>query len=307
MGLRFRSAEEDGTVSAFAFPANLLDSVHSDRSPQRAAWLAAVPDRVAEYAGRWSLRVEPPFQPGGRCAWVAAGVDAAGREVALKVAWWHDEAAHEADGLRAWSGHGAVRLYEQAVDGSTMVLLLERCRPGTSLGEALDEPEQDDVVAGLLRRLWAASAGGFGFRPLTVMCDAWAAEFVRRLTDVPGLLDPGLARAGIELFRTLPATAQQQALLSTDLHAGNILAAGREPWLVIDPKPYLGDPTYDVLQHLLNCEERLIADPIGLAYRMADLLDLDRERLLRWLFARCVLESVDQPALGDVALRIAPT
>ncbi len=187
-----------------------------------------------------------------------------------------------------------------------MVLLLERCRPGTSLGEAQDEPEQDHVVAGRLQRLGAASTGGFGFRPLTVMCDAWAAEFVLRLADLPGRLDPGLTRAGVELFRTLPATAHRQVLLCTDLHAGNILASGREPWLAIDPKPYLGDPTYDVLQHLLNCEQRLIADPIGLAHRMADLLDLDRERLLRWLFARCVLESVDQPALGDVALRIAP-
>ena len=47
-------------------------------------------------------------------------------------------------------------------------------------------------------------------------------------------------------------------LLCTDLHAGNVLAAEREPWLVIDPKPDVGDPTYDVLQHLHNCYVRLI-------------------------------------------------
>jgi streptomycin 6-kinase len=38
--------------------------------------------------------------------------------------------------------------------------------------------------------------------------------------------------------------------LCTRLHVGNVLAAEREPWLVIDPKPYVGDPTYDVLQHV---------------------------------------------------------
>jgi streptomycin 6-kinase len=139
------------------------------------------------------------------------------------------------------------------------------------------------------------------------MCDAWAAEFDRRLSVMPGLVDPGLARAGIDLFRTLPATAERQVLLCTDLHAGNVLAAGREPWLMIDPKPYVGDPTYDALQHLLNCEQRLIADPAGLAHRIADLLDLDPDRLMRWLFARCVQESLDQPALRGVADRIAPT
>ena len=74
-------------------------------------------------------------------------------------------------------------------------------------------------------------------------------------------LDPGLIRAGIELFRSLPASAERHVLLCTDLHSGNVLAAEREPWLVIDPKPYVGDPTYDVLQHLMNCLDRLRADP----------------------------------------------
>ena len=82
---------------------------------------------------------------------------------------------------------------------------------------------------------------------------------------------PGLPGIGIALFRELPATADSQVLLCTDLHGENVLAARREPWLVIDPKPYVGDPAYDVLQHMLNCEDRLAADPGALAARMADL------------------------------------
>ena len=96
-------------------------------------------------------------------------------------------------------------------------------------------------------------------------------------------------------------------LLCTDLHAGNVLAAQRQPWLAIDPKPYLGDPTYDPVQHLLNCDERLRSDPEGLAYRMADLVDVDRQRMLLWLFARCIQESLDWPHLAAIAQRIAPT
>ena len=69
-------------------------------------------------------------------------------------------------------------------------------------------------------------------------------------------VDPGVARAAMSLFRELPAAAPDSVLLVTDLHHDNVLASEREPWLAIDPKPYTGDPAYDVLQHMLNFPER---------------------------------------------------
>ncbi len=87
---------------------------------------------------------------------------------------------------------------------------------------------------------------------------------------------------------------------------GNVLAAQRAPWLMIDPKPYVGERTYDVLQRMLNYEERLQRNPIGLVRRMAALCDLDPERLAVWLFARCVQESFARPVLAGIARRIAP-
>ncbi len=251
------------SVAAFVLPANLVDSVRTDPVPHRREWLCVLPGIVVDLAERG---LGEPYQPGGRCAWVAPVRDVTGQDLVLKVAWRHDEAAHEADGLRAWAGQAAVRLHDSEVFDSTSVLLLERCHPGTTLAAALPEPEQDEVVAGLLRRLWAAPTDGCPFRPLQVMCNAWAVEFEEKLAASAGLLDPGLARAGIELFR----------------------------------------PTYDALQHLLNCEERLVADPAGLAKRMADLLGLDPDRLISWLFARCIQESIDQPVLREVAARLAP-
>jgi hypothetical protein len=56
----------------------------------------------------------------------------------------------------------------------------------------------------------------------------------------------------------------------------------------------------------LNCEERLAADPVGLAQRMADLLDLDGDRVRLRLFARCVIEGVDDPLLQTVADALTP-
>jgi streptomycin 6-kinase len=286
-------------------PRNLVEAISQEHDEERRAWLTTLPGVIARLEQHWSLRVGEPFQPGGQTAWVAPARREAGGEVVLKLAWRHREAEHEADALRAWNGQGAVLLQAaEALDG-TIALLLERCMPGGTLA-ARPEPEQDVVIASLLPRLWCEPAPGHPFRPLQEMCDVWADEFERKAGAGPMTLDPGLAREGIALFRALPATPERSVLLCTDLHAENVLAAQREPWLAIDPKPYVGDPTYDALQHLLNCDQRLHADARGLASRMAGLLGLDTDRLLLWLFARCVQESLDWPDLAAVARRLAP-
>lgn len=290
-------------MSALPLPANLVESAARDRHDRRREWIGRLPGTVAELAQWWSLEVGPPFQPGGETSWTAPAHDAAGREVVLKVGWAHPEIEHEADGLRAWAGAGAVMLYDTHRAGDTNAYLLERARPGTELRRVLAEDRQDEVVAGLLRRLWRTPEQGHPFRPLAQMCAMWADEYE---TYPNPLLDRGLAREGLLLFRTLPAQADENLLLVTDLHAGNVLAAEREPWLVIDPTPYVGDPTYDPLQHLLNCRGRLDADPKGLTDRFADLCGVDPDRLRLWLFARCVVETSWSPELTELATRLAP-
>ena len=302
---------DDYFVSTLEMPRNLVRALDEDddaSAPLR-KWMAALPLVVEDLARRWSLDVGAPFQPGGSSSWVAPVQDAAGERLVLKLGWRHYEALHEADGLRAWEGDGVVGLLDSLVLAETSALLLEACEPGTFLSQAVPPAEQDAVVAGLLRRVWIEPPSGHRFRPLQRMCDMWADEFEAVHAGPAGgglKLDRGLARAGIELFRALPATADRSVLLCTDLHSENVLAARREPWLIIDPKPYVGDPTYDPLQYMLNFPGRLAADPSGFARRMADLLELDAERLRQWLFARCVQESIDQPHLRSVARALAP-
>jgi len=291
-----------------AVPSALTRAVEAEPSPGRLRWLAQLADTVPMLADRWELSVGTPFEPGGQTAWVAPARDRWGRDLVLKVGWAHDEAEQEADALRAWRGIGTVLIYDWCRLEQTTALLLERCHPGTPLS-IVPEVKQDTVVAGLLARLWQVPSAGLTFRPLQDMCRAWVREFHQRVAAAPAAataIDPGLARVGTELFVALAGAAEGDVLLCTDLHAGNVLAAQREPWLVIDPKPYFGDPCYDVLQHLLNCEERLAADPVGLAQRMADLLDLDGDRVRLWLFARCVIEGVHDPLLQTVADALTP-
>ncbi|MGO9559399.1 MAG: aminoglycoside phosphotransferase family protein [Acidimicrobiales bacterium] len=274
--------------------------------PARVEWLAALPNRVEELTARWGLDLGEPFDPGGNCSWVAPGTDRSGREVVLKVAWQHTEALHEAEALSALGGQGAVEVYAfehlpptrhgggPPGDTDTTAMLLERCRPGTEL-RGLPDAEQHVVVTDLLRSVWAVELpSDHPFRPLSMMADDWVARAEARLAADPARLDGGLAREGLALFRELSRTGPTDVLLFTDLHAGNVLSGERRPWLLIDPKPYVGDPHYDVLQHLLNCNGSLQADPIGLLTEVADLAGLDAGRVRQWLFARCVQES-----LGD--------
>jgi streptomycin 6-kinase len=296
-------------MTPFAVPRYLAETARRDHAVR--GWIAELPAIVADLAGRWSLQVGEPFQPGGQCSWTAPVTGPAGTGLVLKVGFRFPggEERDEAAGLRLWDGNGAVRLHAACETGSAYGLLIERCLPGTPLGQVLPGPDQDQVVAGLLRRLWAQPHAAYPFRPLAQMCAAWAEEFEQEYAAAGAVdrVDPGLARAGTALFRALPETPQDRVLLCTDLHADNILAAQRAPWLVIDPKPYVGDPAYDVLQHMLNCEDRLGADPAALANRMAGLAGVDAGRVRQWLFARSVQESVGSPLMRQVARRLALT
>ncbi len=272
---------------------------------ERAEWTETLPRVIQELQDVWSLDIGDPFQPGGQTAWVAPATSPQFGEVVLKVAWRHYEALDEAKGLREWDGDGTIRLLSvQEVNDNTTALLLERCHPGTILS-ARYEGAQDSVIAGLLRRLWKPPPFAHEFRPLREMCDLWANEREQQFLREGTAGDAGLLHEGIELFRSLSASAELNVLLCTDLHAGNVLSSKREQWLVIDPKPFVGDSTYDALQHLLNCKGRLRDNPVALVARMADLCGLDPGRLGRWLFARCVIESFDSPDLLDIAHTLA--
>lgn len=256
-----------------------------EKTPERAAWLRQLPATVKDLARRWALSLGTPFEGQDvSCSWVAPGTRAQGTAAVLKVGMPHMEGEHEIQGLRFWDGDPTVRLLE--ADEEMGAMLLERCEPGTPL-HWLEEREQDVIMARLLRRLWRTPDVPHPFRPLTALTAHWSAETEAAAARWP---DAGVVREGLRLFRELPRSASQQVLLATDLHAGNVVRAQREPWLVIDPKPFVGDSAYDATQHLFCCDARLRADPDKTIGRFADLLGVDRERVRLWMFARAAAE-----------------
>ena len=274
------------------------------KTPERSAWLDRLPELVHELECRWSLTPDVPLQgEDPSCSYVAAVLRADGTPAVLKIGMPHMEQEHEIHGLRFWAGDPTVRVL--ASDDELGAILLERCQPGTTL-RVLEECEQDVVISGLLRRLWRSPSTPHRFRPLSALTEYWSDETLARIERWP---DSGLVREGLWLFKELPRNAARAVLLATDLHAGNVLRAEREPWLVIDPKPFVGDPAYDATQHLFNCIPRLRLNPDKTVRRLAELLGVDHERLRLWTFARAAAGPRADWSNGDLvelARAIAP-
>ena len=265
---------------------------------RRRAWLEQLPAAIEELQRRWSLSLEPAWSRSEQeSAWVAPARRRDGARMVLKIGMPHMEAAHEIEGLRFWDGDPTVRLVE--ADAGLHALLLERCEPGTPLQD-LPEEEQDVILAGLLHSLWRKPDHPNPFRPLAAMLESWAEE---TLATQAQWGDAGLVRIGLELFEELSRPSPDDVLLATDLHAGNVLRAQRAPWLVIDPKPFVGDRAYDATQHLLNCRARLSADPKATIRRIARLLGIDEERIHLWMLARSAAEP--RETWSDDALALA--
>jgi streptomycin 6-kinase len=266
---------------AMNIPARLAATCR--QKPAWSTWLDQLPANVESLSKQWSLTIGG-VHGSASCGWVASVTCADDTPAVLKLGLPHMEGQDEVRGLRFWNGDPTARLLRS--DDERGAMLLECCEPGTSLRER-PEPEQNQVIANLLHRLWRTPNAPHPFRSLSTLMEYWIAETVDRREEWP---DAELVREGIRHFAELPGTASEEVLLATDLHAGNVLQAQRQPWLVIDPKPFLGDPAYDLTQHLFNCSASLCADPQGTIRSFAAQVGIDQERVRLWTFARAAAE-----------------
>ncbi len=263
------------------------------------AWLEQLAGFVEEVSLRWRLRLGKPLEHDGFTALIVPAEMVSGEQAVLKLSFPHMEGRDEAAGLRFWDGDPTVRLL--ASDERSGAMLLERCVPGHSLNE-LPAAERDERLARSLTRLWRVPGEGRTFRPLAEMIAYWSGE---TRADEERWPDPALVREGLAALEELARPSPGDTLLGTDVHAGNVLASQREPWLVIDVRPFLGDPGYDATQHMFDQLERVATDPVAFVRRWAGLLGLDEQRVRAWAFARFAAERRETDVEWRKALEVA--
>lgn len=280
-----------GVVLTVPIPAKLARTSVAWEGDQARAWLARLPTIVAELAEAWDLDVGEPYEPGGNISWVAPVVRRVdGSAAVLKVQLPHPESAPEPIALAAWAGSGAVRLH--ASDAERRALLLERCEPGGALfaeGGTLDAVRAGASIGARLHTIGAPP----GLPALAEVLDPWADHLEARLDESPTPTpDPGLDRLAVEIMRTRPRACVDGVLLHGDLNPTNVLAAEREPWLAIDPKPMVGEAAYDGARLVLQPDPLAAADPtttlVERLVAVVETMGVDRDALVDWCLVNAI-------------------
>ena len=256
----------------------------AERGPRWAAWVDELPGVVQVLIEGWGLRPDGDATH-GHCSLVLPVRTAEGADAILKVGFPDEESAHEHLVLQRWGGHGAVRLL--SADPHHRGLLLERLS-STDLS-TVSEAEACRVVADLYRRIHTPAMPQL--RPLSLFIDRWTAELAGLGRNAP--IPRRLVEQAVALGTDLAADrAIADRVIHTDLHYENVLAAEREPWLVIDPKPVNGDPHYEIAPMLWNRWDEIAGDTReGIRRRFWMLVDaagFDEDRARDWVIVRMV-------------------
>jgi streptomycin 6-kinase len=246
-------------------------------------WRERVPELLEAAVARWGLTLGEAYPPGAAGHVVRATLTD-GAPAVLKLVFPHREAEHEADALAVWNGEGAVRLL--AVDDEGWAFVMERCEPGELLARS-DSDTALDVLVAVLPRLWLSVAGPF--HTLADEVAIWLDEIPRAWELAERPIDRSLVDETMEALHELSTSQGEQVLLHQDLHTDNVLAAERESWLVIDPKPLRGEREFSVApivrDYVLGHSQR---DVIRRLDRLTSELGLDRDRARWWTIGQTV-------------------
>ncbi|MGZ8614582.1 MAG: aminoglycoside phosphotransferase family protein [Actinomycetota bacterium] len=260
--------------------------------PMGGPWLDELPSLVEACARRWSLTLGEPGT--NRVATLTMPAERDGESVVLKIGIPDREGEFEGEALRRLDGNGAVRLFDD--DPPTRAMLLERCFPGTPLTQQ-DPGAALDVLIGLLPRLWIPA--GEPFRSLADEAADLIVEMREHWERTGRTVEERLIDAATEAFESLAATQGEQVLVNQDLHADNVLAAEREPWLLIDPKPLAGEREFGIASIVRGQELGHSREAhLHRLDRVTAELGLDRERARMWAVAHTVAWGFDEEPLA---------
>ena len=171
------------------------------------------------------------------------------------------------------------------------------CLPCCGCGDAARE--RCAIACDLFRRLWRAPvpAAGCPEPPRAVdLLEGWAEQFDTAAGQSPDVANE--LALGVDLCDALGG-ADEIGIANRDNHLSNVVAAVREPWLLIDPKPVLAERAFDGGYFLFKQQ---FHGPLGgteLLHAVADGLGADVERVRAWAMLQTVAQIADAGSAAD--------
>ncbi|MET8558457.1 aminoglycoside phosphotransferase family protein [Streptomyces sp. NPDC004959] len=308
-------------------PRRLVRALEEDPGAEdAAAWLDRLPELVDAATRHYGVRVERLLQPGGRSGVVLLVRRADDTPAVLKLAPPGARPAAEAAALARWAGLGACRLlaapetaaetgpghgaasddgtgYTPTAFVSERGLLLERLRPEISLS-SLPQAKALLEAAETVRRLWVPVADESPYETLAARTERQGV----RMRETAGPLVLPLVENALAVRRDLLADAarpgEERVLLHGAFRQAKVLAGERMPWLAVGPEPLIGERAYDVARLIRDRLEDLVASDGGASAarrrvaKLAEALDLDRDRVQGWAHFRATAAGVAALAAG---------
>ena len=245
-------------------------------------------DRLRARAQQWKVTIEETWETSGSV--LSFGV-CRGSRVVLKITKQQGDEWHAGEVLRAFDGHGTVKVYES----DSGAVLLERLDPGEQLVQLVRRGE-DSQATEILAQIMQQMAGHTAPDHCPTILD-WARGFDRYLDTGNQQIPQDLVNEARDLYQTLAASQRGPMLLHGDLQHYNVLFDSNRGWVAIDPKGVVGEREYEVGAMLRNPVEQpdLFTSPATIERRLdrlANNLNLDYERALSWAFAEAVLSAI---------------
>ncbi|MDQ6788037.1 MAG: aminoglycoside phosphotransferase family protein [Acidobacteriota bacterium] len=269
------------------FTRNVL-GLHAEKGGQ---WLEDLPEVVGKISEKWSLQMEKPFADLSY-NFVAPCILSGGTKAVLKIGFPEKDSPlfGEQKALQIYNGNGAVKLL--AFDANYCALLLERLIPGENLKSLCetDDERATEIAIEVMRRLRQKPPENVEFPTLidwmSGLQTAKKVRFASRLCD-----------KALNYFEELSNDSEENLLLHGDLHHENILSAGRESFLAIDPKGVVGNIGYEI-GVFLNNQRRLVRSRQNLRQileqhvrQFARSFEIEPQNLRKWAFLQAALSA----------------
>lgn len=246
---------------------------------------------IARYLDLWQLTPDgEPFETNS--SWLLRVRSAADTPAILKVPKPSSEELLNAPALEHYGDGAAVRVLKR----DAHAFLMERAEPGVELATLSlsgRDSEATNILCDVIAKLHMRPAPLGEWKTLGRL--ALGFDRYRRSPNKHALLSSELVDRAEATFHELCRSQSQRFLLHGDLHHMNVLKDDSRGWLVIDPKGVIGEIAYETASVLHNPVPHfeMAADPDVMQRRvriLSDRLRLDPARILRWCFAKDILD-----------------